>query len=336
MKKIHTIFLGLFLIIFSWNGYGQDLDELLNTEIKPTVDYVTATFKSSRIINGHSIEQMKKKQLDFRISHRFGTLNNGAYGLYGLDQSVIHFSLEYGLKDWLMVGVGRGSFNKTYDSFAKFRLLRQSSGTKFMPVSLSYFTSVEVNSLKFDTSSVKLTSTTFAPRTNYFSSRLTYVSQFIIARKFNENFSFQLTPTYIHRNLVKTELDQNDIFALGAGARYKLSKRLSVNAEYYYTYNPNAKFLETRYYNSASVGVDIETGGHVFQIMLTNSQGMREGTFIPQTTDNWLKGGIHLGFKHFKSFCVIVRKNKSHVKKIILPDFFWSICWCFRARQIYR
>jgi len=292
MKKLKTIFVGLILIMFVGNAYCQDLDALLNAETKPTIDYATATFKASRIINGHSIEQMKKSQLDFRISHRFGVLNDGAYGLYGLDHSVIHFSLEYGVTDWLMLGVGRGSLNKTYDSFAKFRLLRQSSGAQSMPISLSYLTSVELNSLKF----------AYPTRTNYFSSRLTYVSQILIARKFNDNFSFQLSPTYIHRNLTKTELDKNDIFALGAGARYKLSKRLSLNAEYYYTYNPNAKYLDTRYYNSASVGIDIETGGHVFQIMLTNSQGMREGTFIPQTTDNWFDKGIHLGFNISRVF----------------------------------
>ena len=294
MKQIQSIFIGLMLLLSFGNAYSQDLDALLNAETKPTVDYATATFKASRIINGHSIEQMKKKQLDFRISHRFGTLNSGAYGLWGLDQSVIHFSLEYGLKDWLMVGVGRGSYNKTYDSFAKFRLLRQSSGAKWMPVSLSYFTSIELNTLKFP---VRPEGTS-----NYFSSRLAYVHQLLIARKFNDNFSFQLSPTFIHRNLVKSELDQNDIYSMGAGARYKLSKRLSLNAEYYYTYNPNAKFLDTRYYNACSVGVDIETGGHVFQIMLTNSQGMREGTFIPQTTGNWLDGGIHLGFNISRVF----------------------------------
>ncbi len=292
MKKLYYLSFGLFLLLLSGNVFSQDLDALLNAEIKPTVNYAAATFKASRIINGHSIEQMKKKQLDFRISHRFGALNDGAYGLFGLDHSVIHFSLEYGLKDWLMVGVGRGSLNKTYDSFAKIRLLRQSSGTKWMPVSLSYFTSFELITLKFQDPT----------RTNYFSSRLAYVHQLLLARKFNDNFSFQLTPTFIHRNLVKTELDMNDIFALGAGARYKLSKRFSLNAEYYYTYNPNSKFLEPRTYNACSVGIDIETGGHVFQIMLTNSLGMREGTFIPQTTDNWLDNGIHPGFNISRVF----------------------------------
>lgn len=294
MKQLPAIFIGLILILISGKTYSQDLDALLNAETKSTTNYATATFKASRIINGHSIEQMKAKQLDFRISHRFGTLNNGAYGLWGLDQSVIHFSLEYGLKDWLMLGVGRGSYNKTYDAFAKLRLLRQSSGAKVMPVSLSYFTSVEMNTLKFPTRP--------EGAKNYFSSRMAYVHQLLIARKFTDNFSIQLLPTFIHRNLVKSELDQNDIYSMGAGARYKLSKRLSLNAEYYYTYNPNAKFLDTRYYNSASVGVDIETGGHVFQIMLTNSQGMREGTFIPQTTSDWLDGGIHLGFNISRVF----------------------------------
>lgn len=293
MNKIISWCIGLFLLI-SGNVFSQDLDALLNAETKPTVNFATATFKSTRIINGHSIEQMKMNQLDFRISHRFGTLNNGPYGLFGLDQSVIHFSLEYGLKDWLMVGAGRGSLNKTYDGFAKVRMLRQSSGEKFMPVHLTYFTSLELISQKFPERP--------AGTSNYFSSRLAYVNQLLIARKFNDNLSVQLTPTFIHRNLVKTELDMNDIYALGIGSRYKLSKRLSINAEYYYSYNPNAKSLEPRPYNVFSVGVDLETGGHVFQIMLTNSQGMREGSFIPQTTGNWFDGDIHLGFNISRVF----------------------------------
>ncbi len=293
MNKILSIFFGLILLA-SGNGFSQDLDELMNAEIKPTINFATATFKSTRIINGHSIEQMKKKQLDFRISHRFGTLNSGTYGLFGLDESHIHFSLEYGIKDWLMLGAGRASQNKTYDGFAKVRLLRQSSGTKFMPVHVSYFTSIEIMTLKFPERPVGTS--------NYFSSRLAFVNQLLIARKFNENLSVQLTPTFIHRNLVKTELDMNDIYALGIGTRYKLSKRLSLNAEYYYTFNPNAKSLEPRPYNALSVGVDIETGGHVFQIMLTNSQGMREGSFIPQTTGSWLDGDIHLGFNISRVF----------------------------------
>jgi opacity protein-like surface antigen len=299
MKQVFLLFFGFSLLFLSGNVFSQDLDVLLNAETKPTVNYTTATFKASRIINGHSVQQMKKNQLDFRISHRFGTLNEGAYGLWGLDHSNIHFSLEYGLTDWMMLGVGRGSLNKIYDGFAKFKLLKQSTGAKTMPISLSYLTTMEINSLKYEDLYTKPVDPT-AP--DYFSSRLTFVNQILIARKFNDKFSFQLSPSWVHRNLVPTELDQNDIFAIGAGARYKLTKRMSVNAEYYYKIDPNAKYLEPRTYNSASIGIDLETGGHVFQIMLTNSIGMREGTFIPKTTDNWLDGGIHLGFNISRVF----------------------------------
>ena len=295
MKKVYHLFLGLFLLI-SGSAYSQDLDSLLNAETKPTIDFATATFKSTRIINGHSIEQSKRKQLEFRISHRFGTLNTGAYGLFGLDQSVIHFSLEYGINNWLMMGAGRGSLNKVYDGFAKVRILKQSTGAKVIPLHLSYFTSVELTTLDFP---VRPEGTS-----NYFSSRLAFVHQLLIARKVNENLSIQLTPTFIHRNLVKSELDQNDIYALGAGARYKLTKRVSVNGEYYYTYNPNSKHLDPRTYNVMSVGVDIETGGHVFQLMLTNTQGMREGSFIPATAGSWDKGDIHLGFNISRVFAL--------------------------------
>lgn len=294
MKLQKHFLYAIFFLIYSSFATAQNLDELLDAEIKPATEFASATFKASRIINGHSIEQMKKNQLDFRISHRFGTLNEGLYGLFGLDHSVIHFSLEYGLKDWLMLGAGRGSYNKTYDAFAKVKLLRQASGEKWMPLSLSYFSSVELNTLKFQDTE----------RENYFSSRQAYVHQVLLARKFNENLSIQLSPTVVHRNLVKTEIEQNDLYALGVGARYKLSKRLSVNGEYYYSYNPNSKFHDPRTYNAASIGVDIETGGHVFQIMITNSQGMREASFIPQTTGNWLDGDIHLGFNISRVFAL--------------------------------
>lgn len=294
MKK--TVLLFVIFLMVSGSIFSQDLDSLMNAETTPKGKVATATFKSTRIINGHSIEQMKNSQLEFRISHRFGTLNEGTYGLFGLDQSVIHFSLEYGINRWLMAGIGRGSVNKTYDAFGKIRILRQSTGEKSMPIHLSYFSSVELNTLRFPDRP--------EGSSNYFSSRLAYVQQLLIARKFSESLSVQITPTFIHRNLVKTALDQNDIYALGAGARYKLNKRLSVNGEYYYTYQPNADHLDPRTYNVLSVGVDIETGGHVFQLMLTNTQGMREGTFIPATTGSWGKGDIHLGFNISRVFAL--------------------------------
>jgi hypothetical protein len=265
--------------------------DLLNENTKPEINYTTATFKSTRIMNGHSIERMKEGQLDFRISHRFGRINSGAYEFFGLDQSSIHLSLEYGIFNWLMVGVGRSSYEKTFDGFAKFSILRQSSGAKVMPVSLSWFSSVAVTSVKWPDPT----------RVNYFSSRLSYVHQVLIARKISQALSLQVTPTFVHRNMVATEIDPNDLYAVGAGGRVKLSKRISLNAEYFYLANPKM-YMSQKVYNPLSAGVDIETGGHVFQLFFTNSLAMIEKGFIGETTGSWLKGDIHFGFNISRVF----------------------------------
>lgn len=267
-------------------------DDLMNLldDNKEQTDYTTATFKSTRVMNGHSIEKMPPGQLDFRISHRFGTLNSGAYNFFGLDQSNIHFSLEYGILKWLMAGFGRGSFEKTFDAFAKFSLLRQSSGAVNMPVSVSLVSSVALKTIKFP-----------VERTNYFSSRMAYTTQLLAARKINERISLQVMPSYIHRNLVVTELDPNDLYSVGAGGRVKLTKRISFNGEYYYLINPKKDFSQ-QVYNPLSLGFDIETGGHVFQLIFTNSLGMIEKAFIGETTGSWGHGDIHFGFNISRVF----------------------------------
>ena len=279
------------IVLYSIPAKSQDLDALLEKESKPETTYATAIFKSTRIVNGHSVQQMKKKQLEFRVSHRFGELNTGSYNFWGLDQGTIHLGLGYGITDWLEVGIGRSTYEKTADAFAKVSILRQSDGVKNMPIQLSYMASTEIIGLN-----------TNAAMQQNFSSRMSFVNQILIARKFNESLSLQLTPTYIHRNLVPTELDRNDLFAMGIGGRYKITKRMSFNVEYFYVYRDNAITLPVTYYNPLSVGIDIETGGHVFQIMLTNSTAMREGGFIGKTTGGWSNAGIHLGFNISRVF----------------------------------
>lgn len=294
MKKI----LFLILLLIHFFSYGQDMNELLDAESQIGKSYESAAFKASRVINGHSVAQMKAKHLDFRISHRFGELNGGAYELFGLDQATIHLSLEYGVKDWLMIGVGRSSLQKTYDSFVKLRLLRQTSGSNRVPFFLSYMGSSEAFSTKW----------TNTDRDNKFSSRLTYIHQLLIARKFNKNLSLQLSPTLLHKNLTPTGNDPNDLFALGVSGRYKLSNRVSLNAEYYYAFRSGQASID--YPNALSFGVDIETGGHVFQIMLTNSQSMREGGFIwGENNSDWKDGGIRLGFNVSRVFSFDKKKN---------------------------
>jgi hypothetical protein len=287
--------LRVFLVISLWCSFGvlnaQDLDQLLNeaTQNASQTDYTTATFKSTRIINGHSIERMPARQLDFRISHRFGRVNTGSYNFYGLDESLVHLGFDYGITNWLMVGVGRGSYQKTFDGLLKFSILRQSKGKKNMPVSLSYFTSMAVNTLR-------------DPNIQYFWSRMSYVHQILVARKFNERFSLEINPTFVHRNLVGTEIDPNDIFSFGIGGRFKITKRLAFNAEYYYVIPPANDFPSQPVYNPLSVGIDIDTGGHVFQIFLTNSEAMIEKGFIGETTGRWSKGDIRIGFNISRVF----------------------------------
>jgi opacity protein-like surface antigen len=286
-------FISLILLFPLLDITAQDIDDLLNEATGGSTEYATATFKSTRIINGHSIERMPGGQLDFRINHRFGQLNTGAYNLWGLDQANIHFSLEYGITDWLMVGVGRGTYEKTYDGFVKLSLLRQSKGERNMPVSVSWFSSAAVNTLKW-TGEGKLN----------FWDRVSYVNQLLVARKFSERFSLELNPTFIHRNMVVTELDPNDTWAIGAGMRFKLTKRFALNAEYYYIVPPINDYRSEKTFNPLSVGVDIETGGHVFTIMLTNSLAMIEKGFIGETTGDWTNAGIHLGFNISRVFAL--------------------------------
>jgi len=299
MRRLSFI---LLLSLLTLGIFAQDdLMNILDKNSAPEINYTTATFKSTRIMNGHSIERMVAGQLDVRISHRFGTLNSGGYNFFGLDQSNIHLSLEYGITKWLMVGMGRSEYEKTFDGFAKFSILRQSSGAKVMPVSVSAVTSIALRTLKF----------TDQTRTNYFTSRLAYVAQILVARKISEVFSVQLTPSYVHRNLVATELDPNDIFALGAGARMKLTKRISLNGEYYYIANPKT-YMSQQIYNPLSLGFDIETGGHVFQLFFTNSLGMTEKQFIGATTGQWKKGDIHFGFNISRVFTLKKAKRPSN------------------------
>ncbi|MBD2714574.1 hypothetical protein KBK19_05970 [Microvirga sp. STR05] len=267
--------------------------DLLNDLERQTTDTlrretVQATFKGTRIINGHSVETPGAGTLIFLISHRFGTLNSGAYNFFGLDQATIRLGLEYGLNDRLTVGVGRSSLEKTYDGFLKYRALRQTSGARPMPVSVTLFASSAINTLRY-IDGVDYT----LPR------RLTYTYQAMIARKFSPNLSVQLSPTVVHRNLVDTRQMHNDVVALGVAGRQKLSKRTALMLEYYYRL-PTSEDPGTR--NAIAAGFDIETGGHVFQLHVTNSQGMIEKHFMTQTYGNFFDGDIYFGFNVARNF----------------------------------
>lgn len=297
MRRLAVIL--LLIQVTSWLYAQDDLMDLLEQDSGPEVNFATATFKSTRIMNGHSIEKMPAGQLDFRISHRFGLLSSGPYEFFGLDQSNVHFGFDYGINDWLMVGIGRGTYEKTFDAFAKLSVLRQSSGARVMPVSVSILSSAALKTIRWSD----------PERENYFSSRLSYVGQVLIARKISQGLSVQISPSYVHRNLVPTELDPNDLYAVGAGGRIKITRRISFNAEYYYLANPKSG-MSQKIYDPLSLGFDIETGGHVFQLIFTNSLAMIEKGFIGETTGNWLKGDVHFGFNISRVFTLKENRAK--------------------------
>jgi len=290
MKQYKIIALVIFLTALSGQLFAQDLMDMLKDET-PQTNYAYATFKTTRIVLGQSIENPASGTLQFLVEHNFGKINSGGYNMWGLDVSTVRLGLEYGVNDWLSVGVGRSSFEKTFDGSVKAKILRQSTGARNMPLSLSFYGGSMLNSLKWaDTS-----------RINYFSSRMSYVAQLLIARKFSNAFSLQLTPTYIHKNLVPLRTDQNDIFAVGVGGRVKITQRTTVNAEYFYLLPGTTA---DKFQNCLSVGVDIETGGHVFQFRLTNAQPMYEKAFITESTSKWLDGGIYFGFTINRVFTI--------------------------------
>lgn len=294
MKKVLLAFICALAFLPITNAQEDDLLSLLGEE--ETTDYANAAFKTNRVINLHSIENTAAGVFDFKISHRFGFINGGIQELFGLDASTIRIGGDYGITNRLMVGFGRSSYEKTYDVFGKYKFLRQSSGKKNMPITAALFASAAIKTIPFADQE----------RDNYFSSRLYYTWQLILGRKFSEGFSLQISPTVVHRNLTATAAEKNDVYAVAGAGRIKLSKRLALNAEYIYVLPDQ---IASRYRNSLSLGFDIETGGHVFQLHFTNSTSMIEKGFITETSGNWLDGDIHFGFNVSRVFTF---KNFEH------------------------
>jgi hypothetical protein len=290
--NLHRFVLGLLLVTASQTGRAQDdLLSLVDKNDTAKKERVTNAFKSSRVINGHSMEFLGKGVLDVRILHRFGEVNSGISSLFGLDQASMRIGLDYGLLNNVTVGFGRSNVGKELDGFIKFCPVWQTTGPGSFPFSIVLVSGVTLGTQAWaDTT-----------RKNYFSSRMAFYNELILGRKFSERFSLQLSPVFVHRNLVELAAEENDVYALGIGARFKLTKRIAFVADYHYI----AKGLDKDIYKDPlSVGFDIETGGHVFQLHFSNATGMNEKAFITNTTGDWGKGEVRFGFNLSRVFTV--------------------------------
>ncbi|MDX2195302.1 MAG: DUF5777 family beta-barrel protein [Cytophagales bacterium] len=274
---------------------SQDMSTMLNEAEQPVREYTKSTFKSTRVINTHSIETLGNRTLDFRITHHFGNLNTDdvLQSFFGLDYANIRLGLEYSYNGRCMIGIGRTKIDGLTDAFIKTRLLRQTTDNK-MPVSLTWMSGVY-----YVTSKYYLGITDFK-----LTNRLQYAHQVIIARKFSEKFSLQVAPMLLYYNLVQMYSDDNHKFAILGASRLKITKRTAVTLEYNLQASKFSSNNGISYHNSAGIGFDIETGGHVFQLFFTNSTGIAETQFVNYTQVDIFKGNILIGFNISRVFKV--------------------------------
>jgi len=290
MKPVFTLLLS-FLLLQGARAQDDIMKALPDSAVKK--EYVTGAFKSSRVINGHSIEMIGAGVLDFRILHRFGPVNQGISQFFGLDQASMRMGFDYGISNNFTIGIGRTTTKKELDGFLKYRLLRQSSGSG-SPFAVVLVAGMSIQTYKNLDPSKEIS----------FNLRSGYYYQAIIGRKFSPRFTVQLSPTLVHRNEVSSG-DLNDVFAAGIGARYKFSKRMAFVVDYFYVTNGLPHSAGS---NPLSVGIDIETGGHVFQLHFSNTAGMNERAFITETTNKWGKGDIQFGFNLSRVFNIKKKK----------------------------
>ena len=270
---------------------AQGLLDALNEGVEEPTVPVSATFKDTRIVNVQSNETPAEGVLHFVIAHRFGTLSSGIYDLWGLDNAQMRMALDYGITDRLAVGVARNTYQKTLEANVKARLLRQSTGPEAFPISLTWYSVAMANGLRVSEEDQPYP----------ISRRLSYVHQAVVARKMSEKLSLALVPSFVHRNFVEESNDAHDLFLMGVGGRYKLGPRFSVNGEYHHFLTQT---FGDAFSPSLSLGVDIETGGHVFQLHITNARGMFERSFLAEPAGSWADGDVYFGFNLSRVFTV--------------------------------
>ncbi|MFC4723047.1 DUF5777 family beta-barrel protein [Geojedonia litorea] len=279
----------LFYIIICVPIWSFSQDDLLNEIDTDTswTNYADAAFKGLKIVNFESTKLVPKKQLTFIVSHRFGSIENGFDSFFGLDDAVTRLNFVYGLSDNINISASRSSFLKVYDMAIKYRLVRQI--TNGFPFTIVGFNAILINSSLDKDNLPELE----------FKHRLGYTAQILISRKVNTNLSLELAPTFFHDNFVFLDEQDNSQFALGFGGRYKLGKRWSLNADYGWHLN---RASNSPFTNPLSIGVDLETGGHVFQMHFTNAQPMNTNGFLGQGFGDWTDGNIYFGFNLSRTF----------------------------------
>ena len=279
----------LFYILLCLPIWSFSQDNLLDEINKDSIGNqdAIAVFKGLKIVNFESTKLISKKQFLFMVSHRFGSIENGFDSFFGLDDAVTRLNFVYGITDGINISASRSSFQKIYESSIKYRLIVQKANG--FPFTIVGYNSILINTALSEDNLPKLE----------FKHRLGYTAQLLISRKVNTNLSLELAPTFFHDNYVMVNDQDNSQYALGLGGRYKLGKRWSLNMDYGWHLN---RASDSPFKNPFSVGVDLETGGHVFQMHFTNSQAMNTNGFLGQASGDWSNGDIYFGFNLTRIF----------------------------------
>jgi len=278
-KIVFILCIAVPMLTFAQDDLLDELEDEVGDIQKGTV--ADAAFKGLKIVNFESTKIASKGDLYFIVSHRFGTVQNGFDDFFGLDNAVTKIAFLYGFTDWLNLGIARSTREASYGLHAKYSIVRQKNGG--FPFNITGYNLATINT-DLDRQFLPLLE---------FGNRLSYTSQLLISRKFNESISFQLSPSLLHEGLVSFEDQDNTQFILGFGGRVKISKRVSFNADYGWHLN---RADDSPFTNSLSVGFDIETGGHVFQVHFTNAQGLFENAFLANGNGDWGDGVFFFGF----------------------------------------
>lgn len=280
------------LLVFFAIGHASAQDDLLNqldTVKSKEKEIEVSAFKGLQIGNMQSTKLAAKGEWYMLVSHRFGDLKEGFDNFFGLDNALTKIGGIYGVTNWLTLSASRHTYNKLYELTAKYKMANQE--VDGFPVTIVGYNTMDINSALKTSEFPNLKST----------DRLAFTTQLLVSRKFNEKFSLEVAPIYVHKNLYDDVLEQKDLFLVGAGARYKIAKRMSVNLEYAARVSLPEEFVSP-YHNPLTLGLDIETGGHVFQLVLSNSQPMNDVAVFSNTSGDWNGGSIYFGFNMYRSF----------------------------------
>jgi hypothetical protein len=291
----------LILLLLGEMSRAQDLDSLMSSfDNKSGSVAVKSTFKAARVVNMQTTEQIKGRELEFNIAHRFDNIGGESGGFptfYGIDNARdIRLALSYGINNRWLVGIARskGAYlrRQIVDLNTKVKLLQQKSG-QGSPVSLSLYGSAEVSTMKSSSDTLSIAYYKLPAH------RINYVSQALLSRKFSDRFSFLIAPTVVYRNLVHYT-QKNFLFALGGGFRFLITKRIGIVADYYHVFDRGS--IAQNFMSPLALGLEFETGGHVFHLVFSNNASLLESQFLTQTTENWLKGQVRLGFNISRVF----------------------------------